>query len=91
MAFINFSGELLAQDIFTSLRPDRVVIEILEDVEITPSLLTKMRLLKAEGFKLALDDFILQKQYMVHKELFEIVDIVKVDYINTTAVRTIRN
>lgn len=85
IAFINFSGELLAQDIFTSLRPDRVVIEILEDVEITPSLLTKMKLLKAEGFKLALDDFILQEQYMVHTELFEIVDIVKVDYINTTA------
>lgn len=85
VAFINFSGELLAQDIFTSLKPDRVVIEILEDVEITPSLLTKMRLLKAEGFKIALDDFILQEQYMVHTELFEIVDIVKVDYINTTA------
>lgn len=62
-----------------------MVIEILEDVEITPSLLTKMRLLKAEGFKLALDDFILQKQYMVHMELFDLVDIVKVDYINTTA------
>ncbi|MEK5040708.1 EAL and HDOD domain-containing protein [Sporosarcina sp. FSL K6-3457] len=85
VAFINFSGELLAQDIFTTLKPDRVVIEILEDVEITPSLLTKMRLLKAEGFKLALDDFILQKQYMVHMELFDLVDIVKVDYINTTA------
>lgn len=85
VAFINFSGELLAQDIFTSLKPERVVIEILEDVEITPSLLTRMRLLKAQGFKLALDDFILQKQYMVHIELFEIVDIVKVDYIDTTA------
>lgn len=84
VVFINFTGELLAQDIFTSLKPDRVVIEILEDVEITPSLLTKMRLLKAEGFKLALDDFILQKQYMVHIELFEIVDFVKVDYVNTT-------
>lgn len=86
VAFINFSGELLAQDIFTTLKPDRVVIEILEDVEITPSLLTKMRLLKAEGFKLALDDFILQKQYMVHMELFDLVDIVKVDYIDTTAI-----
>ena len=85
VAFINFSGELLAQDIFTGLRPDRVVIEILEDVEITPSLLTRMRLLKAQGYKIALDDFILQKQYMVHTELFEIVDIVKVDYIDTTA------
>ncbi len=86
LSFINFSGELLAQDIFTNLKPERVVIEILENVEITPSLLTKMRVLKDAGFKLALDDFILQKQYMVHIELFELVDFIKVDYLNTTRV-----
>ncbi|WP_318615806.1 EAL and HDOD domain-containing protein [Sporosarcina sp. YIM B06819] len=84
VAFINFSGELLAQDIFSGLNPDRIIIEVLEDVEITPSLLTKMRLLKEAGFKIALDDFILQEQYLIHRVLFEIVDIVKVDYLHTT-------
>ena len=46
LSFINFSGKLLAQDIFESLDPEHVVIEVLENVEITPSLLTKMRQLK---------------------------------------------
>lgn len=84
LSFINFTGELLAQDIFSNLDPDQIVIEVLENVEITPSLLTKLRLLKDTGFKIALDDFILQEQYSVHSELFEIVDFIKVDYLDTT-------
>jgi EAL and modified HD-GYP domain-containing signal transduction protein len=84
LSFINFTGELLAQDIFSSLDPEQVVIEVLENVEITPSLLTKMRLLKETGFRIALDDFILQQQYSVHSELFKIVDFIKVDYLGTT-------
>jgi len=86
LSFINFTGELLTQDIFSSLDPERVVIEVLENVEITPSLLTKMRMLKKAGFKIALDDFILQEQYSVHSELFQIVDFIKVDYLDTTLV-----
>ncbi|MFJ7932815.1 EAL and HDOD domain-containing protein [Sporosarcina sp. NPDC096371] len=85
VAFINFSGELLAQDIFSSLNPDRIVIEVLEDVAITPALLTRLKSLKKAGFKIALDDFILQQQYMDHIELFDIIDIIKVDYQITTA------
>lgn len=84
MSFINFTGTLLAQDLFSSLDPDKVVIEILEDVEITPSLLTKMRSLKADGFKLALDDFIVQEQYAVNEELFRLVDFIKIDFLATT-------
>ena len=84
LSFINFTGELLAQDIFSNLDPEQVVIEVLENVEITPSLLTKLRLLKEMGFKIALDDFILQEQYSVHSELFKIVDFIKVDYLDTT-------
>lgn len=83
-SFINFSGELLAQDLFMSLDPDQVVIEILEDVEITPALLQRLKLFKEAGFKLALDDFILQDQYKVYRQLFELVDIIKVDFMLTT-------
>ncbi|HJF33006.1 MAG TPA: HDOD domain-containing protein [Sporosarcina psychrophila] len=86
LSFINFTGELLTQDIISSLDPKRVVIEVLETVEITPLLLTKLRLLKEMGFKLALDDFILQEQYSVHSELFNLVNFIKVDYLNTTPI-----
>lgn len=82
-SFINFSGELLAQDIFMSLNPDKIVIEILENVEITPALLRRLQMFKEAGFKLALDDFVLQDQYMAYPQLFELVDIVKVDFMMT--------
>lgn len=86
-SFINFSGELLAQDLFMSLDPDQVVIEILEDVEITPALLHRLRMFKEAGFTLALDDFILQDQYLMYSQLFELVDIVKVDFMLTNIVQ----
>lgn len=90
LSFINFTGELLTQDIFTSLNPDQVVIEILEDVEITPSLVTRLHTLKNSGFKIALDDFILEPQYDVHSNLFELVDIIKVDFLTTTLKERLR-
>ncbi|WP_303968525.1 EAL and HDOD domain-containing protein [Sporosarcina ureae] len=86
-SFINFSGELLAQDLFMSLDPNQVVIEILEDVEITPALLHRLRMFKEAGFTLALDDFILQDQYLMYSQLFELVDIVKVDFMLTNVVQ----
>ncbi|WP_252502373.1 EAL and HDOD domain-containing protein [Sporosarcina sp. Marseille-Q4943] len=80
-SFINFSGELLIKDIFSNLKPECVVIEILEDVEITPALISRIREIKQEGFELALDDFIVQDQYALHTELFELIDYVKVDFL----------
>ena len=80
-SFINFSGELLIKDIFSSLNSEYVVIEILEDVAITPALISRIREIKNDGFQLALDDFILQEQYALHTELFELIDYVKVDFL----------
>ena len=83
--FINFTGNLLAQDIFGSFDARCVVIEILEDVAITPALISKVRELKEHGFRIAMDDFILQEQYDVHSSLFNYVDYLKIDFLNTTA------
>ncbi|WOV84993.1 HDOD domain-containing protein [Sporosarcina jeotgali] len=82
-SFINFTGELLAQDLYDHLNPARVIIEVLEDVEITPTLLTKLRKLKNQGFRIALDDFVLSKEYEVEKGLFPLVDFIKVDFIQS--------
>ncbi|WP_262173811.1 EAL and HDOD domain-containing protein [Saccharococcus sp. Marseille-Q5394] len=84
-SFINFTGDLLLKDIFSSLKPEFVVIEILEDVEITPALISRIREIKQEGFQLALDDFIIQDQYALHTELFELIDYVKVDFLAVDA------
>lgn len=80
-SFINFSGELLLEDIFSRLSPNRVIIEILEDVEITSALIRRMKDIKQYGYQFALDDFIIQEQYELHTELFKLVDYVKVDFL----------
>lgn len=81
--FINFSPSLLASDIFDTLDPDRIVIEILEDVKVTHALLAKLEKLKGMGFQIALDDFILKKQYIVYPTLFQFIDYIKVDFLAT--------
>jgi EAL and modified HD-GYP domain-containing signal transduction protein len=82
--FINFSASLLVTDIFDTLAPERIVIEILEDVKITPIILSKLQKLKSAGFQLALDDFILQKQFDKYPALFQMIDYIKVDFVSTT-------
>lgn len=82
--FINFSDTLLETDIFDSLDADRIVIEILEDVVMTPALLTRLKELKSRGFQLALDDFILEKQHSIYPEMFTVIDYIKVDFLSTT-------
>ncbi|MEZ7170398.1 EAL and HDOD domain-containing protein [Sporosarcina sp. OR05] len=80
-SFINFSGELLIEDIFSRLSPARVIIEILEDVEITSILIHRMKEIKQHGYQFALDDFIMQDQYAQHTDLFALIDYVKVDFL----------
>ena len=79
-AFVNFSGELLsAPPIFD---PHAVVIEILEHVEITPSLIKHIIKLKKSGYTLALDDVVQAEKY---KPLLQYIDIVKVELPGQTA------
>lgn len=84
LSFINFTAKLLTEDIFESLDPKTVVIEILEDVEITPSLITKMYRLKEMGFEIALDDFVLAEEYEQNSTLFSLIKYIKVDVLATT-------
>ena len=57
--FINFIENLLMNDIMEQLNPSQVVIEILEDVPITKGLIKRVKELKAKGYRIALDDFII--------------------------------
>lgn len=74
--FINISGDLLMSEMVELLPRERVVLELLETVEITPQVVERCRELKAKGFSLALDDFIFNDVYL---PLFDIVDIIKID------------
>ena len=56
LAFINFSEETLLHHFPTSIKPESMVIEVLETVPPTPELLATLKYLKARGYQLALDD-----------------------------------
>lgn len=73
-AFINFTKNLILDR--PSFDPKQYVIEILENIEIDEPLIKAIQIAREEGAKLALDDFILDKN---STPLLSLVDIVKVD------------
>jgi EAL and modified HD-GYP domain-containing signal transduction protein len=73
---INFTAEFLEQELPQVLPPEICVIEILETVEPTKSVLQGLASLKQQGYLLAVDDYIGQDS--LHPFL-PLVDIVKVD------------
>lgn len=82
--FINFTERLLMTDIFDTLDPKRVVIEVLEDVKINAFLVERLGQLKRRGFQLALDDFILENEHQEYPELFSLIDYMKIDFLLST-------
>jgi c-di-GMP-related signal transduction protein len=80
-AFVNFTRNLLINDYARVLPSDKVVIEILETVTPDEQVVAACRDLRARGYMLALDDFSLNVR---HKPLLGLVDIVKIDFRNTT-------
>jgi c-di-GMP-related signal transduction protein len=74
--FINLELELLMDDSLHILPKEQIVIELLETLQVTPELVNRCRSLKENGFTLALDD---HEYCPVYHELYEIVDIIKVD------------
>jgi EAL and modified HD-GYP domain-containing signal transduction protein len=74
--FINISADLLMSELVELLPRDRVVLELLETIDITPEVVARCRELKDKGFSLALDDFLFDDVYL---PLFSLVDIIKID------------
>ena len=75
--FINCDESLLISDMLEALPSEKIVLEVLETVEVTPAIVERCRELKERGFMVALDDFI--KYEDKFKPLLDIVEIVKVD------------
>ena len=84
LCFINFTENLLDNIVFDKIPPHRVVVEILEDVPITPSLIEKLTSIKKLGFLIALDDFCLHNNINLYDELFKLVDFIKIDFMLST-------
>ena len=75
-AFINFSGPMILRGWPALLPRDDIVVEVLEDVEVTAGLIDACRSLAEKGYLLALDDFVYHPRF---DPLLELAGIVKFD------------
>jgi len=81
MAFINFTRQLIENEIPTVFSNELLVVEILEDIIPDAEFMKACRNLKELGYILALDDFVLDYPY---EEIVDLVDIIKVDFLLTS-------
>ncbi len=78
--FINFDFDMLMDEALELLPREHIVIELLESIEPSAELIERCLYLKQAGFILALDDHQYSPDFA---ELYAIVDIIKIDLIQT--------
>lgn len=75
--FVNFTKDLLLRGIPSSFPSRKVVVEILEDIPPTAEIQKVCHALRAEGYTIALDDFVYDKSL---ESLVALADIIKIDF-----------
>jgi len=78
--FINFTANLLKNQIAYSLPKESLGIEILESVEPDEEIILACKELKEAGYLLVLDDFVFETKFW---PLIDLVDIIKIDFLAT--------
>ena len=79
-AFCNADRGVLLGDVPLNLPPERTVVEVLETVHLDSEVLEGCRALAAEGYRLALDDFVWRPGA---EQLLPLASIVKIDVLAT--------
>lgn len=74
--WVNVTPDVLEAGGHRLVNADRVVLEIHEDADPTPELIALIAAVRAEGFTVALDDFVLGGR---HDVLLDLVDVVKLE------------
>ncbi len=80
-AYINFHDDTLIRHFPSFLDPQKVVLEILEDVTVNEELVTACTSLKEKGFQIALDDYDFDPKWQI---FFPLISIIKVDILAFT-------
>jgi c-di-GMP-related signal transduction protein len=80
--FFNVTHEMLMSDAVELLPKEQVVIELLETILLDEEVVARCRVLKALGFKLALDDHVYSPDF---HDIYQLVDIVKIDILGIPA------
>jgi EAL and modified HD-GYP domain-containing signal transduction protein len=82
-AYINFTTDLLTSGVASLLPKEQLVVEVLESIVPTREVLRACEKLKADGYTLALDDYVLSPYF---EPLAALADIIKVDFRQTSEV-----
>ena len=77
LAFINLPRSFIVRDKPLPFSKEQVVLEILEDIEVTDDFLNAVRKLRSEGYTIALDDFVYHPDL---QPLVKLSKIVKIDF-----------
>ena len=80
--FVNFTEDLLVRGVPGAFPSDRIIVEVLEDVQPSPEVIAACRDLRDRGYLLALDDFVYSDSLL---PLIELAGIIKIDYRLTPA------
>jgi c-di-GMP-related signal transduction protein len=75
---VNFTRELLLNDIIFLFSPEEIIVEVLEDVVPEDEIIEACKRLKQSKYKIALDDFIADD---LNNPLIQYADIIKVDFL----------
>src|ERR1043165_1223255 len=77
-AYVNMAADFLLGNYPIPLPPERCVIEVLEDIPVTPALIEALQGLRAQGYKIALDDFVLTEE---SRPLLAVANIIKLSFL----------
>jgi EAL and modified HD-GYP domain-containing signal transduction protein len=77
LGFVNVDADVIMSDIFSFLPREKVVLEIMNSMQVTPAVLERIRELVGHGFSFALDDAAGETATVA--ELLPLVDYVKLD------------
>jgi EAL and modified HD-GYP domain-containing signal transduction protein len=77
LGYLNVDAAVLMSDIFQFLPREKVVMEIVETMKVTPEILARIRQLVQDGFRFALDDVITDSDDV--QQLLPLVDTIKFD------------
>lgn len=80
MAYVNFTENLILDGFVRMADPKEVAVELLETIQIDDALITQLKELKKQGYKLVLDDYLGDVYF---DPILPLVDVVKVDFIDT--------
>ena len=79
-AFINFPQSLLLKKVPMMFPSEKMIVEVLEDVDPTEQVISACNEIAKAGYSLALDDFVFKNEM---QPLIELADIIKIDFMLT--------